>query len=721
MVRLAGVLERWTRAVLRFRLLVLACWLAVLVVGIFASTQLPALLSNSFAVPGTGSERARSMLEHHFDERPDGTFTVVFPVARPTDSTLRDELQRRLDVAARSVPGGHALPLRSGVRVLYGDIATTLPLNKAKGYTDDLRRVLRTQAGPVASVTGAPAIQHDVDPIVSADLRTAELIALPIALLVLVAVFGLSPAVLIPFFFAACTIPGALVAVYGMAHLLPMVTYVTNLVVLIGLALAIDYSLLVVHRYRDELARGDRSDDAIVATMATAGRAVVFSGFAVAIGLAALLLVPVPFIRSIGVGGLLVPLVSIAGMLTLQPVLLSLLGRRVSASKQLRRYPRTPPPTASPSGDGVWSRLAASIFRRPWAFAVVGSALLLAAALPALFLHVTPGSISGIPGSSESVRGFELLRDGVGPGAVTPTQVVVDSGAAGSGRQGPARDAIVRLTDELVRDPEVLIVANGIRKPYVDPTARYARVIVVGRHEYGEDETRQLVRRLRNELVPAARVPEGVRVVVGGAPPQGADFINRTYAWFPWLVLGVLAVTYVVLLRAFRSIVLPLKAVLLNLLSVSAAYGLLVAIVQWGFGAGLLGLGTTGVEAWVPVLLFALLFGLSMDYEVFLVAPMREDWDAGHDNTRAVTRGLVRTGRIVTAAALIMVAVFSGFVAGSVPGLQQFGLGLALGILLDATIVRMLLVPSLMAVLGPRNWWLPAWVARLIRTSPSPL
>ncbi|MGZ8687066.1 MAG: MMPL family transporter [Gaiellaceae bacterium] len=699
------MLERWTRAVLRFRLLVLACWLAVLIVGAFASVRLPELLSNSFAVPGTDSEQARLLLEHHFDERPDGTFTVVFPVARPADSAVRDGLRRRLEGAARSVPGGHALPLRSGVRLLYGDIATTLPLNEAKRYTDDLRHELRTQDGPAASVTGPPAIQHDVDPIVAADLRRAELVALPIALFVLVAVFGLSVAVLIPFSFAACTITGALAAVYGIAHLLPMVTYVTNLVVLIGLALAIDYSLLVVHRYRDELARGRRSDDAIVCTMATAGRAVAFSGLAVAVGLGALLLVPVPFIRSIGIAGLLVPLISIAGMLTLQPVLLSLLGR----------------PTATRGGDALWSRLAASILRRPWAFLGTGSALLLAAAIPALFLQVTPGSISGIPGSSESVRGFEALRDGVGAGAVTPTQVVVDSGAAGRGRRGPARDAIVRLTDALARDPEVLVVANGIHAPYVDPTARYARVIVVGRHEYGEDETRQLVRRLRTELVPAARPPRGVRVVVGGAPPQGVDFLARTYAWFPWLVLGVLALSYVVLLRAFRSIVLPLKAVLLNLLSVAAAYGLLVVIVQWGFGSSLLGLGENGVEAWVPVLLFALLFGLSMDYEVFLVAPMREEWDAGHDHARAVERGLVRTGRIVTAAALIMVAVFSGFVAGSVPGLQQFGLGLALGILLDATIVRMLLVPSLMAVLGRRSWWLPAWVARLLRTSPSPL
>ncbi len=694
--------ERWTQAVLRYQSLVVACWIVVLVVGVGASTRLPGLLSNSFAVPGTDSDRARALLERSFGERTDGTFTAVFHVAKPSDKDVRRNIERRLAHAAAAIPGAHARPLRTGPGILYGDIATALPLQDAKRRTDAVRRALRDPLGPPALVTGAPALQHDLDPIVSSDLRRAELIALPIALLVLVALLGLTTAVLIPLLFAAGTIAGALATVYAIAHVLPMATYVTNLVVLVGLALAIDYSLLVVHRHREELTHGGTVQAATARTMATAGRTVAFSGLAVAIGLTALLFVPVPFIRSLGVAGLVVPLVSLVGMMTLQPVLLARLAHaRTTAAR-------------TPAGPGSWHRLASTVTRRPWPFLLAGLAVLVAAAVPAPSLRLTPGAVSSIPGPSESVRGFELLRDSVGTGAVAPTQVVVDTGTSGGGRSGPARVAIVRLVHELARDPEVLIVANGVHDPYVDAPGRYARVIVVGRHDFGSAASRSLVRRLRDELVPAARFPVGATVVAGGAPPQGVDFLERSYGAFPWLVLAVLAVTFVVLTRAFRSVVLALQAVLLNVLSVAAAYGLLVLVVQHGVGAGLLGLERGNVEAWIPIFLFALLFGLSMDYEMFLVMPMREAWDAGAGTARAAATGLVRTGRIVTGAALIMVVVFSGFVTGDVPGLQQFGLGLALGVLVDATVVRMLVVPSLVCVTGRRSWWLPALVARLL-------
>ncbi len=732
------VLERWIRAVLRFRLAVLISWLVVLVIGVWSSTQLPGLLSNSFAVPGSDSERARTILTRNFGERPDGAFTVVFRVRRPSDRALRALLKRRLVVAARAVPTGRASGLRAGGGVLYGNVDTTLDLKRAKRYTDDLRRALRAPGGPPAFVTGQPAIQHDLDPIFSSDLRRGESIALPIALLVLVAVFGLSLAVAIPFLFAAFTITATLAAVYGLAHLLSMVTYVTNLVELIGLGLAIDYSLLIVYRYREELASppGETPphgraevDEAIVRTMATAGRAVVFSGIAVAIGLGLLLFMPVPFIRSMGVAGFLIPLASIVGALTLQPALLSLFGHRgmrgVAVSAFLRSRLRLPLPVLLGTKDvdrGFWARLARSIMRRPATLLACGAALLVAAATPVFLLELTPGSLAGIPSSSESVRGFALLRDRVGAGAVTPTHVVIDAGESGRARGRSVQAAIDRLGDELVEDAEAYVVASGTRSPYVDRSGRYARLIVVGRHEYGEEPTQRFVRRLRDRLVPNARFPAGVRVYAGGAPPQGVDFLSRSYGAFPWLVLAALVLTYVVLLRAFRSVVLPLKAVLLNVLSVAAVYGLLVVVFRWGVGADVLGLYRGGqVDGWIPIFLFATLFGLSMDYEVFLVMRMRESWDHVRDNTRAVAHGLERTGRIVTAAALIMVAAFSGFVAGRIASLQQFGVGLALAVLIDATIVRALLVPSVMAVLGRYNWWLPAGVARLVRVAPSPL
>ena len=244
-------------------------------------------------------------------------------------------------------------------------------------------------------------------------------------------------------------------------------------------------------------------------------------------------------------------------------------------------------------------------------------------------------------------------------------------------------------------------------------------MIVAGRHEYGEKESRDFVARLRRSLVPAAAFPAGTRTYAGGAPPQGVDFLDRAYGAFPWLVLCILVLTYVVLLRAFRSLLLPLKAVLLNLLTTVAVYGLLVAACRWDTTADALGVDQGGqIEGWIPIFLFAVLFGLSMDYEVFVVTRMREVWDETGDNARAVAVGLERTGRIVTAAALIMAAAFCGFLAGSVTGLRQLGLALALGVVLDATLVRSILVPALMAVLRGYNWWLPASVARVLRVEP---
>ena len=689
------MLERWTRGVLRFRVAVLAVWLVVLVVGVWSTSRLPGLLSNSFEVPGTDSDRARTILARHFGDRPDGAFTVVFRVAHPSDATLRARLRARLERAAHVVPTGHLDVFGTGGGVVFGQVDTTLDLQHAKRHTKALRDALAARPGPPALVTGQPAIQHDLDPLFAGDVRRGEAVALPVALLVLVAVLGLSLAVAVPFLFAACTIAAALAAVWALAHALPMVTYVTNLVALIGLGLAVDYSLLVVHRFREELTRGGPVDAAVVRTTATTGRAVVASGLAVAVGLALLLLMPVPLLRSLGIGGLLIPLASIAAALTLQPALLSLLGHRAARGR------------APAAAGGAWARIARAIMRRPFAYLAAGAAPLVALGLAAASLTVTPGSFSDLPRSPEAMRGYALLRDGVGRGAVTPIEIVVDTGGAGAARAAPARAAVDRLVDDLLHDPAVLAVATGRRSRYVDPSGRYARVTVAARHEYGARETRGLVRRVRDDHLPHARLPEGARAYAGGAPAQGVDFLDRSYSAFPWLVLGVLALTYVVLLRAFRSLLLPLKAVLLNLLSVGAVYGILAL----AFG---------DVEAWIPIFLFAVLFGLSMDYEVFLVTRMREVWDDVGDNTRAVGEGLERTGRVVTAAAVVMVGACTGFVAGRVDALRHFGLGLALAVLIDATIVRAILVPALMAILGRWNWWLPQWAARLAGVEAAP-
>src|SRR6266516_1497937 len=710
------MLERWTRAVVRFRWPVIGFWAVVIVLGLLASVRLSSLLSNTFTVPGTDSERARTILQQHFGDRSDGEFLLVFRVTRGMSLA---ELAPAVRRAAAAVPTGRPGPLRrDSPTVASSSVVSTLNLAKAKGYTDDVLHALRPPPGVTGYVTGQAAIQHDLDPIFSQDLRKGESIALPIALVVLLLVFGLSAVVTMPFLFAGATTMCTLGIVWIAAHMMTMATYATNLVQLIGLGIAVDYSLLVVYRFREEAQRTDSTDAAVDRTMQTAGRAVLFSGSAVAIGLALLLFMPLPFMRSLGVAGFFIPLVSLAAAVTLQPALLSVYGRRGT-----RRIPLLPKRFRGEEDTGFWHRLAGAIMHRPVLSLVAGTAILVAAAVPAFSLQLTPGSASGIPRFPQSVRGFDLLTKAVGPGVLSPTQVVIDTGRPDGVPRPAVRAAVTRLVRGLETDPEVVYVSTRTGPRFVDSTRRYEQVLAAGRHEYGSHEAQSFVHRLRDRIVPSARFPAATRVLAGGGPPQGVDFLTQAYRYFPWLVLAVLVLTYLLLMRAFRSLLLPLKAVVLNLLSVGAAYGMLVVVFKWAVGHDVVGglYQIDQVEGWITIFLFAMLFGLSMDYEVFLVTRMREAWDELHDNRAAVGHGLERTGRIVTAAAIIMVAAFCGFVAGRIVGLQEFGLGLAVAIFVDATIVRALLVPSLMAVLGRWNWWLPARVARVVRVAPSPL
>lgn len=711
------MLERWTRTVLRRRTIVVACWVVVVVVGVLSTVRLPQLLSTSLAVPGTGSQRADVILAQHFHENIEGTFTVVFRVTAASDATVRS-FDRRFGIAAGAVPTGRASTLQRGVGILYGNIGSSLDLQHASSYTGPLRSALEKAGLPGAYVTGAPAFQHDVTAVLAGDLRIGELVAVLSALVLLALVLGISMALLVPFVVAECTTTATLAIIYALAHEFLMVLYIPNLVQLIGLGLAVDYSLLVVHRFREELGDGTCPvDDAIVRTMATAGRTVVVSGVAVALGLSVLLIIPVPFVRSLGVAGLLVPLVSIVAALTLQPVLLSLLGRRGMRSVRLRWVGR-----GRDGRPGLWSRVVQVVMRRPVFVLVSTTAVMVAAGTPVAWLQLTPASVTAIPHKMGSARGLALLRERAAPGVITPIEVVLDSGAPGGARAPEIAAATLRLAHELLDQPDVFVVAIGSRPPYLDSSGRYSRVVVVERDDFGDEASQRLVHQIRLQLVADARFPASTNVYVGGAPAQGVDFLDRVYGNFAWVVLVVAGLAYIVLLRAFRSLLLPLIAVVLDAASVAASLGLVVVLFRFGAGASTIGLyRVSQVEGWAPVFLFAMLFGLSMDYEVFLVTRMRESWDRGADNTQAVVDGLSHTGRVVSAAALIMVGALSGLVAGRVAGLQELGAGLALGALLDATIVRGLLMPSLMALAGRWNWWLPVPVARLARAQPSPL
>jgi RND superfamily putative drug exporter len=708
---------RWSRFVLRHRWTVVGVWAVVFVAAAAASSRLGDLLTNRFTLPGTDTERAERILEEHFGQRTAGAFTLV--VRTDGDAAaLVPAVRAAAARAAAELPTGRAVAVQpvSGT-VVSALIVSELDPADAKGHTDEMREAIGSIDGAEAFLTGQAASEHDLDPIFEEDLQKGELmIAVPIALLLLVWTFG-TLAFLLPLAFALITIPTTLGIVFLFANAMELTSYITNFVSLIGLGIAVDYALIMVYRFREELRAGRSRDDAVVRTMETAGRAVVFSGTAVAIGLALLLFMPLPFMRGFGVGGLLIPIVSVAAAVTILPVLLSFLGRRLD---RVRLLPASWLARRADHERGFWSRLARTIMRHPKSFAAGASAFLILLTLPVLSLDTGPGSSFGLPEELESVQGLAVLTEAVGAGATAPTAIVIDAGAAGAAASPAIEAARVRLERRLEADPQVARVDFEPGGPqHVDASGRYLVVQAVGVEEYGTQDSLEFVDRLRAEIVPASAFPEGAVVYAGGGPPGGRDFLDLTYTWFPWLVLGVLAATYLLLMRAFRSVLLPLKAIVLNLLSIGAAYGLTVMVFDWGLGEPFGLLSYDQIEGWIPVMVFAMLFGLSMDYEVFLVTRMREAWDAGADNEDAVVAGLVHTGRLVTSAGLIMFAAFMGFVAGSILGLQQFGFALAAAVLIDVTVVRALLVPSAMKLFGRWNWWLPTGVARVLRVPPS--
>jgi RND superfamily putative drug exporter len=716
-------MTRWTTFVIARRRRFLAAWLVLGLLGCAAALNFDDLLSNRFTVPGTESERGLELLQSRMGDRPDGTFTLVATgVASRRERAALAAAARR---AARAAPGARISPaMAQGRGVVSIAIATPLGNEAAGALTPRLRRAVGHVPGVTTYLSGYPAIKHDTQRIYNADLRGGESIAVPVALLVTALLFGTLGGMVVPLAFAAVTVPTALGVVWVLAHFFDMAVYVTNIVGLIGLAIAVDYSMLVVFRYRQELARVRDPDRAVVATMATAGRTTIVSGLAVAVGLALLVLMPLPFMRSMGLGGVIVPAVAVTASATFLPALLSVMGPRVNSVRVL------PHSRAAGGATGAWHRLAGSIMRRPVSWLAFAGVLMVALALPAAGFHLTAGDNRGLPGGSDAADGLRVLERTAGAGALAPHQVAIDTHRPGGAYGAAVVAAQLRLAGALRRDPEIqpasvaapaLMTRSGARAAgLVDRDARVLQVRAAGRSDTGTRAAMDLVHRIRDHYVPNARFPEGVDTMVTGAPAVGVDFISRAYGAFPWVVLAVLAISYLLLLRAFRSVVLPAKAVLMTLLSVGATLGVLTLVFQQGWGEPLGLQQSPQIEAWIPIFLFAMLFGLSMDYEVFLLSRMREEWESGVANDDAVANGLEHTGRVITAAAVIMIAAFGGFLGGSFVGLQQFGLGLAAAILLDATVVRAILVPATMKLLGRWNWYLPEPMRRAMRLAPAP-
>jgi RND superfamily putative drug exporter len=545
-------------------------------------------------------------------------------------------------------------------------------------------------------ITGINSSDADFRQVAEDDLQRGEIFGIGIALVILLLVFGAFVASLVPVVLAIVSIAVALglTALIGQAFELSF--FVVNMLVMMGLAVGIDYALFVVSRFREERAKGLEKLDAIQAAGATASRAVFFSGITVMLALIGMLLVPTSIFRSLAIGAILVVFVSVLAAITLLPAILSLLGDRVDALRVpfLRRREASP-------DRGFWAWVVRGVMRRPALSLLASVTILIASAIPVTSIETGFAGVSTLPDSFDSKQGFVLLDEEFGYGETVPAEIVIDGEISSPAVQG----GIVRLRELLAANPSFGRVSELIQNDAGD--LGLLRAPLAG--DASSEEANDAIRTLRDDYVPEAFGGTGAEVLVGGITAENVDFFDITDRYLPIVFAFVLGLSFLLLAIAFRSLVVPITSIIMNLLSVGAAYGLIVLVFQKGWLVGLFGFQQTEtVEAWIPLFLFSVLFGLSMDYHVFLLSRIRERYDQTGDNTEAVRFGVGSTARIITGAALIMVAVFGGFAAGELVMFQQMGFGLGVAVLLDATIIRSVLVPATMRLLGRWNWYLPS-------------
>jgi uncharacterized membrane protein YdfJ with MMPL/SSD domain len=557
----------------------------------------------------------------------------------------------------------------------------------------------------VVSVTGEETLDHDFNLLSQEDLEEGELkFGLPAALVILLLVFGAVVAGLVPLLMAMVSIVVALGLSALLSQQFELSIFLVNMLTGMGLALGIDYSLFVVSRYREERGRGRGELAAIEASGATASRAVLFSGSVFVVAMLGMLLVPNSIMRSLAVGAILVAIISVVAALTLLPAVLGLLGDRVNALR-IPFVGRRSLESSNPEGR-FWGAIVRRVLRRPGLSVAVSVGVLIALALPVFRMDVGTSGVSALPDRFVSKQGFFALERDF-PGTTTDPAEIVVSNASSPG----VPEALEQLRSRLAAD-------SRFGSGEIQRSAR-GEVAVLSMQVKGDPSTTEAtdaVRELREELVPAAFAGTDAEVLVGGTSSENIDYFDSVIDPAPWVIAFVLLVTFVLLTVVFRSVVVAGTAVVLNLLSVGAAYGLLVLVFQEGVGADLLGFQQADtIEAWVPLFLFSVLFGLSMDYQVFLLSRIRERYDEVGDTTDAVTVGVGSTARIITGAALIIVAVFAGFARGDLIMFQQMGFGVAVALLIDATLIRSVLLPSAMKLLGDRNWYLPRWLRWLPR------
>jgi len=712
-VRAQGITERLARSCALHRRRTFAAWgLAVVLALVLVATSLHGLTSSGTVSGNPESARADELVYHAFPPTPQDLlaqyadivvvssprYTVDSPPFRSFVAGLlkAGAATHKVIAASSYLTGGRGLVSRDGhatlIRIRVGGDSDIKPIvaivNRANGT-----------AGFSVAITGEHTVGNDFGTLSQRDLEHGELFfGLPAALVVLVLVFGAVVAGLVPVLMALLSIVVGLglVAIFSLEFSLSV--FIVNMLSGMGLALGIDYSLFVISRYREERAAGYSEVDAIGLAGATASRAVLFSGSTFVVALVGLLLVPTNIMRSLALGAIIVGLVSVAAALTLLPAILSVLGDRVNAlrvpvlGRNLGR--------ADAAESRFWRTIVTVVIRRPAISLLLSAGVMVAAAVPLFGLHIGASGVTTLPNDLPSKRGYLALKRAFPAQSPYTAQIVVQGGST------TTRKDLVRLQRTLARDPR--FGPGAIR---VSKAMDVSLLSVPVRGDPVGGAAISAVRDLHNRLIPATFAGSGAKVLVGGKTEQNAEYFDAVTSPTPYVLVFVLGLSLVVLTVAFRSLVVALISILLNLLSVGAAYGLITLVFLHGYAADFFGFQHAPVvDAWVPLFLFSVLFGLSMDYQVFLLSRIKERYDDTGDTREAVAAGVASTARIITGAALIIVVVFAGFARGQLVQFQQMGFGVAVALLLDATLIRSIVLPSIASLLGRRTWYLPSWL-----------
>jgi putative drug exporter of the RND superfamily len=713
---------RFGVAMVRWRWIVLAVWLVALVIvgGLLAPKAPKALKGGGFIDPDSESAKAAAILDTQFNASTFTSAVAVFHSASSTvdDAAFKDQVTRAADNLSRvkNVRSVQTFYTNGNPLLVSNDRHTTFALVPLEGNEGDIQELVPDLRNSLKDfslehyVTGTPAVNNDLQVTSEEDLQRSEKFTIPIVIILLLLVFRTAVAAVLPLVIGVFSIVLALGGMYLVSTQTAVSVFALNVTTMIGLGLGIDFSLVMANRFREELASGRSVSEAVGVTMATAGRSITYSALTVLLAMFVLtLLFNLLIVRSISMGVMTVAFTSLLAGATLLPALLGILGQRL---EWLRVVPKGKPREAG--STGVWYRLSHLIMRRPWVWLGVSLAILVVLAAPVRELTLYGSSAGILPSSVEAAKSVAIMNAEFGANRLTPIQVLFRAGQPGAADRADFRDALKRVSDWAAADPRNELVVP----PIVNATRGNdtAVITVFSKYDRYSKQHQTFITELRNDILPVVRHSGAVvETSVGGDGAIFLDFRDAMLSRFPLLVAGVTLVTFIMLMMFFQSVFLPLKAILMNFVSILATYGVLVMIFQYGWGDRVLGFTSLGgLGILTPPTLFAVLFALSTDYEVFMLSRVKEYFHATRDNEEAVARGLQNTAGLITAAGLILVGTFGSFAAADVVAVKEIGIGLAVGVLIDSTIVRVIMVPATMRLMGEANWWMPAWLKRIV-------